>query len=385
MGGNADPSAPHTFELTPELLSAASHDNSTLPDLALVTDAMYRITLQGTDKAGNTGKKFIMSVVFDDIPPTLEIKYPESKTAVNHLDVAYGISEGLSTGQFIYTQVGGVSDPNSPVTFDLVGTELETIIDPPKLPKNPPVLQDGSIYNIVFKGVDLAMNTSESNLIDSVKYDITRPVITIHNPQPKSNLMGVEISIEISEDLMDGKMVWTRTGGLKSRVTRQKIPLYNEYLAEGMHPHAKLPMDKTLSASVIYSLSVDAQDFAKNQAEPVEVEKIEYIRSMAGKWYYKGQIIEVVWVFEPDDSGMKGRFMQGLSLGTKISDQEKGDFEFDFSQKPWVLTLDMDNPKKNRISLMEFIDNTHMRVVTGEKKPRNWQDGEVMEYEWRPE
>ena len=385
MGGNADPSAPHTFELTPELLSAASHDNSTLPDLALVTDAMYRITLQGTDKAGNTGKKFIMSVVFDDIPPTLEIKYPESKTAVNHLDVAYGISEGLSTGQFIYTQVGGVSDPNSPVTFDLVGTELETIIDPPKLPKNPPVLQDGSIYNIVFKGVDLAMNTSESNLIDSVKYDITRPVITIHNPQPKSNLMGVEISIEISEDLMDGKMVWTRTGGLKSRVTRQKIPLYNEYLAEGMHPHAKLPMDKTLSASVIYSLSVDAQDFAKNQAEPVEVEKIEYIRSMAGKWYYKGQIIEVVWVFEPDDSGMKGRFMQGLSLGTKISDQEKGDFEFDFSRKPWVLTLDMDNSKKNRISLMEFIDNTHMRVVTGEKKPRNWQDGEVMEYEWRPE
>jgi hypothetical protein len=28
MGGNADPSAPHTFELTPDLLSAASHDNS---------------------------------------------------------------------------------------------------------------------------------------------------------------------------------------------------------------------------------------------------------------------------------------------------------------------------------------------------------------------
>jgi hypothetical protein len=385
MGGNADPSAPHTFELTPDLLSAAAHDNSTLSDLKLVTDAMYRITLQGTDRAGNTGKKFIMSVVYDDIPPTLEIKYPESNTAVNHLDVAYRISEGLSTGQFIYTRVGGEPDPNSPVTFNLVGNELETIFESPKVPKNPPVLQDGSIYNIVFEGVDLAMNTSKSNVIDSVKYDVTRPVITIHNPQPKSNLMGVEISIEISEDLMDGKMVWTRTGGLKSRITRQKIPLYNEYLTEGMHPHAKLPMDKTLSASVIYSLSVDAQDFAKNLAEPVSVEGIEYIRSMAGSWYYKGQIIEVVWVFEPDESGIKGNFMQGLSLGTKISDQEKGKFEFDFSKKPWVLTLVMDNPEKNRISLMEFLDNTHMRVVTGEKKPRSWQDGEVMEYEWRPE
>ena len=385
MGGNADPSAPHTFELTPDLLSPAAHDNSTLPDLELVTDAMYRITLQGTDRAGNTGKKFIMSVVYDDIPPTLEIKYPESNTAVNHLDVAYRISEGLSTGQFIYTRVGGEPDPNSPVTFNLVGNELETIFESPKVPKNPPVLQDGSIYNIVFEGVDLAMNTSKSNVIDSVKYDVTRPVITIHNPQPKSNLMGVEISIEISEDLMDGKMVWTRTGGLKSRITRQKIPLYNEYLIEGMHPHAKLPMDKTLSASVIYSLSVDAQDFAKNLAEPVSVEGIEYIRSMAGSWYYKGQIIEVVWVFEPDESGIKGNFMQGLSLGTKISNQEKGKFEFDFSKKPWVLTLVMDNPEKNRISLMEFLDNTHMRVVTGEKKPQSWQDGEVMEYEWRPE
>jgi len=385
MGGNADPSAPHTFELTPELLSAASHDNSKLPNLELVTDAMYRITLEGTDRAGNTGKKFIMSVVYDDIPPTLEIKYPESNTAVNHLDVAYRISEGLSTGKFIYTRVGGEPDPNSPVTFNLIGNELETIFESPKVPKNSPVLQDGSIYNIVFEGVDLAMNTSTSNLIDSVKYDVTRPVITIHNPQSKSNLMGVEISIEISEDLMDGKMIWTRTGGLKSRITRQKIPLYNEYLTEGMHPHAKLPMEKTLSASVIYTLSVEAQDFAKNLAEPVSVEGIEYIRSMAGNWYYKGQIIEIIWVFEPDESGIKGNFMQGLSLGTKISDQEKGKFEFDFSKKPWVLKLEMDNPQKNRISLMMFLDNTHMRVVTGEKKPRSWQDGEVMEYEWRPE
>ena len=384
MGGKADPAAPHTFELTPELYIAGAHDNSTLPELNLVTDAMYRITLEGTDKAGNTGKKFIMSIVYDDVPPKLEITYPEPNSAKNHLDVAYHISEGLSSGQFIYTQIGGEPDPNSPVTFDLTGVELETFFESPKLPQNPPVLNDGSIYSIVFKGKDLAMNSSESAVVDSVKYDVTRPVIIIHNPEPNSNLMGTEISIEISEDLKDGKMVWTRIGGLKDRVTRHKIPLFNEYLTEGLHPHAKLPMDESLSASVIYALSVEAQDFALNQAEPVNVEGIEYIRSMAGNWYYKGQIIEVVWVFEPDESRIKGNFMQGLSLGTKISDQEKGKFSFDFSKKPWVLTLEMDNPEKSRISLMEFLDNTHMRVVTGEKKPRSWQDGEVMEYEWRP-
>ena len=179
-------------------------------------------------------------------------------------------------------------------------------------------------------------------------------------------------------------MVWTRTGGLRDRVTKHKIPLYDQYLTAGKHAKAKLPMEKSLSASVVYSLGVEASDFAGNEAEPVLVEFIEYIRSMAGNWYYKGQIIEVVWVFEPDETGLKGDFMQGLSLGTKISDQEKGRFSIDFSKKPWVITLDMDIPDNNRISLFEFTSNTTIRVVTGEKKPSSMNDGEIMEYEWRP-
>ena len=384
MGGSDDPAAPHTFDLTKDILKAGSFDNSSLGDLNLVADAMYRITLEGTDKANNTGKKFIMSVVYDDKPPTLEIKYPESNTAVNNLDIAYFISEGLSNGKFVYTQVSGLPDPNSPVSFDLTGIELETIFESPKSPKNPPVLNDGSVYNIQFVGEDLASNKSESNIIENVKYDITKPVISIYYPESKSNFMGTEINIEMSEDLREGTMIWTRTGGLRDRVTKHKIPLYDQYLTAGKHVKAKLPMEKSLSASVVYSLGVEASDFAGNEAEPVLVEFIEYIRSMAGNWYYKGQIIEVVWVFEPDETGLKGDFMQGLSLGTKISDQEKGRFSIDFSKKPWVITLDMDNPDKNRISLFEFTSNTTIRVVTGEKKPSSMNDGEIMEYEWRP-
>ena len=217
-----------------------------------------------------------------------------------------------------------------------------------------------------------------------MKYDITKPVISIFYPESKSNFMGTEINIEMSEDLREGTMIWTRTGGLRDRVTKHKIPLYDQYLTAGKHVKAKLPMEKSLSASVVYSLGVEASDFAGNEAEPILVEFIEYIRSMAGNWYYKGQIIEVVWVFEPDETGLKGDFMQGLSLGTKISDQEKGRFSIDFSKKPWVITLDMDNPDKNRISLFEFTSNTTIRVVTGEKKPSSMNDGEIMEYEWRP-
>ena len=82
--------------------------------------------------------------------------------------------------------------------------------------------------------------------------------------------------------------------------------------------------------------------FADNEAEPVLVENIEFIRNMGGKWYYKGAIIEVVWIFEPDASGVTGKFMQGLSLGTKISDEERGTYTFDFNQNPYLLTVAMD-------------------------------------------
>ena len=64
--------------------------------------------------------------------------------------------------------------------------KLETIFETPKVPKNPSVLNDGTIYNIQFLGEDLATNKAESNLIENVKYDITRPVITIFYPTQKS-------------------------------------------------------------------------------------------------------------------------------------------------------------------------------------------------------
>ena len=383
MGGDPDPSAPHEFTLSEDLLKPGMGDNSKLPQLDLIVNAMYRITLEGMDLAGNTGKKFVMSVVYDDVPPVLELKYPENNSAVNHLDISYSISEQLSLGEIIYTKIGGDPDPNSPIVINLESGELEMSFDQPQKTKQIPMLNDGSVYNIQFKGEDLATNNAESNLIESVKYDVTRPRIDIYYPTSNSYFMGSEINIDISEDLKEGKMVWTRTGGLSDEVDKQKIPLYDQYLKKGRYENASLPIEESLSSGVVYSLGVDAVDFADNEAEPVLVESIEYIRSMAGKWYYKGAIIEVVWVFEPDDSGISGRFMQGLSLGTKISNEEKGSFKFDFNQKPYLLTVEMDDASKNRISLVEFINNNKIRVVTGTKRPANMSDGEVMEYEWR--
>ena len=382
MGGAEDPDAPHEYALTSQLLSEGKHNNTSLPDLQLVENAMYRITLEGTDLAGNTGKKFIMSVVYDDVPPTIELKYPETNMVVNNLDISYYISEQLSEGQFIYTRIGGAPDPNSPVTMNLTNAELETFFEEPKMPSQPAVINDGSIYNIQFKAKDLAQNSSESNIMENVRYDITRPVIKIFNPEPNTFFIGSEINLDISEDLKEGTVTWTRTGGLNTAQAGYKINIDENILKKGT---LTLPIKANLSSSVIYSLSVNGIDFAGNESEPLNIESIEYIRNMKGKWYYKGAIIEVVWAFEPDQTNLSGNFMQGLSLGTKISDEEKGTYTFDFNQKPFLLTVDMEDPTKSRISLVEFLDNNRIRVVTGTKKPKNMADGEVMEYEWRPE
>jgi hypothetical protein len=386
MGGVEDPDAPHQVEFGADLLTKGDHDNSELPAPQLIVNAMYRITLTGTDRAGNTGKKFIMSIVFDDQPPELHILYPESNSQVNNVDIAYEITESLNSGQFTYTRTGGASDPSSPHVVELSGLELETVYKTPKTPNQPPVLQDGSVYSIDFEGVDLAGNASSAEKVENVRYDITKPVLSILKPVKDHYTIGSRVSFNLSENLKEGALIWSHSGGTSDSHPKHELELPADYLQKGTFDDVDLTFNYPLMAGGVYSLTIQGTDSAGNGNQPELVENVTYIRPMAGKWYFKGAIIEVVWVFDPDpdSDGSRGRFLQGLSLGTKISDQEKGRYQFNFDTTPWVLTLEMDNPEKSRISLFEFIDNTHMRVVTGTKKPKSWSDGEIMEYEYRP-
>ena len=107
---------------------------------------------------------------------------------------------------------------------------------------------------------------------------------------------------------------------------------------------------------------------------------------ISGNWFFQGAILTVVWTFEgdPGSDGTTGTFAQGMQMGSKISNQEHGRYEIDFSSKPWTLSYSMDKPGQSRISIFEFQDENHLRVVTGDKKkPKNWTDGEIMLYEYR--
>ena len=107
---------------------------------------------------------------------------------------------------------------------------------------------------------------------------------------------------------------------------------------------------------------------------------------ISGNWFFQGAILTVVWTFEgdPGSDGTTGTFAQGIQMDTKISNQEHGRYEIDFSSKPWTLRHTIDKSGQSRISIFEFQDEKHLRVVTGEnKKPKDWADGELMIYEKR--
>ena len=49
--------------------------------------------------------------------------------------------------------------------------------------------------------------------------------------------MGSDINIDIGEDLKEGAMIWSRTGGLNDNVTKHDIP-HDQYLKKGSYSKA---------------------------------------------------------------------------------------------------------------------------------------------------
>lgn len=247
-------------------------------------------------------------------------------------------------------------------------------------------LKDGSIYTFKFSGTDKAGNSSESEPKTQINYDISKPAISISSPPGNDVYVGSIVSYSLSEDMVSGTAIWTREGGKPDPSSPHNIALVPEELTSGDHSDLSLSNQTKLNVSTIYSLKIEGMDAAGNKSIPAVVNSIEHIRSLDGDWFFQGAIMTVVWSFEADagSDGTTGIFSQGIQMGTKISNQEYGRYEIDFSSKPWTLKWTMDRSGQSRISIFEFQDESHLRVVTRDrKKPKDWTDGEVMLYEFR--
>ena len=123
LGGVKDTLAPYTAILTEEERAEGDHIEIELSNNpTVVENALYTMTISGTDRAGNKTKRtFVPGLQYDFTPPELTIISPVNKDAVNHKKVHFINSEKLASAQMIYRRTGGMSDPSSPHIIELSG------------------------------------------------------------------------------------------------------------------------------------------------------------------------------------------------------------------------------------------------------------------------
>ncbi|MEE9166154.1 MAG: Ig-like domain-containing protein [Candidatus Neomarinimicrobiota bacterium] len=375
ISGMEDPGSPYTVELKGEELFAGRRESFAPPGLGtLVSGASYSVEFSGTDRAGNgTDTLGIETVVFDDTSPVFTVISPETSAYLSHSRISYGLSETISAGTVSWAPTDG----GTPLVQSLVGSELEEgPHDNIDLADSPDLL-DGTVYDIRFEGGDLAGNESDPAVITGVTYDVTVPKIrvTLDSEAPRTFTFDTPVTIRNSETMSEITFSWERESGAADPGSPHVLSLPEENLLEGDHSEVLLPGADALQPGTVYTLVVRGSDLAGNESRPQTVESIDIIRDLEGDWLSKTALLTAVWSFRGQEE-----FLQGVMMGTRISQQEPGSVSIDFSKRPFEITIEFDSGVK-RYAIFEFTGWNTMRVAIGEKKPKSWSDGDLMEFE----
>jgi hypothetical protein len=382
--GEEDKNSPHTIDIPSEYFGKGKQETSSITTPNLINGTVYRLTLNGRDLAGNLSGVVYHNMNYDIENPKLSIIYPLDKPANNNTDIGYELSEQLGSATITYTWLDGVEDGNSPHIINIDQRSLpEGATD--RYPLNPaPFLVDGASYKIELEGVDRAGNKSNLSIRNSMLYDITKPILSMSIPKEGLVNIGKEISYSISEDLFESEVVWNRVGGNTDNNSPHNIEFTDEEKLKGEYELVVLDKTTDLLSSTIYNISIQGIDPAGNESEPLVINNVDYVRSIDGKWIFKGAVITVVWNFTTTSGadGLTGDFEQWIQMGAKVSNREKGTFTIDYSAKPWTLDWTLSSSGIRRISLFNFGDNEILNVITGQSKPEDWDDGQIMQYKY---
>ncbi|MFL3051321.1 MAG: hypothetical protein ACJZ02_06505 [Candidatus Neomarinimicrobiota bacterium] len=276
-GGSADPRSPHEISLSNEELLSKPFDGYLMNQPTLVDGASYRITFNGEDPAGNqVDEVFLKDVKVDFSPPIITVSSPLSGAAIKEPIISYSISEDLKDGTMFWTQIEGVADPASPHMVPLDSDELLSGDHPDVNLIFPPLLSDGSIYNFAFVGIDYAGNQSDTLIIESLRYDVTEPIITVNSPVDGDYLNEILPSFSFSEDMLEATITWTQIGGVEDVNTPHESVLTGNELLSGDHVKTALLNLPALVDGAIYSVLFSGLDLAGNYAQEVFIDKVTY-------------------------------------------------------------------------------------------------------------
>jgi len=275
-GGADDPSPPRIINLDNSMLTSGSHPEILSANFdPLVSGAIYTLTLEGIDMAGNAGKNFnVTNLSYDDISPNIIVNYPQVNQYVNTKEVDYSLSELFKSGQISWIRTGGSSDPYSPHEIILNASELSSGDHPQSITSNIPDLVDGSIYSIVFSGIDMAGNTSEVVTIPMVTYDISAPLFTLLWPESMKAINEPEISYSLSEKMQKASLVWKHVAGVTDPNSPHTIELLGDEMVKGSFEKVSLTMEPTLVDGAIYDISTIGNDQAGNNLTSSTIQQV---------------------------------------------------------------------------------------------------------------
>ena len=280
----------YDFELD-ELGSGGHVLKNVLPQDVLDEDRDNNLIIIGTDLAGNSSSMELSNIVYDVTPPELIIKYPETNDVLTIVEFAFTISEVLKDGRFICTQTAGAFDEESPRLIQLSGYELEKSQKSKKPPLNKTTLNNGSVYEIEFKGVDFADNFAQPSVVSNVLFDNENPEIIILAPANNEIVYGASISYSLSENLKEGKIIWKKKEGKFSLMRlilslfsflasdSKEIDMVEEELTKGDHIKI-VPYNQTeLKTGEIYSLTIQGVDMGGNIGNSAIIQEIQVMNS----------------------------------------------------------------------------------------------------------
>jgi len=298
--GSADSGSPHEKELTGTELNSGVHTDITLTnDPTLVEGAIYVITFDVTDAAGNvatsvsvTDITYDLNTDFNTQTPTLTSPMTSSKDN-STVAIDFSLPEAASSGtvKMTFTRTNGSVDVNSPhvITFvsefetaaqhttTLDGSNLSNHLNVSSVNSDPnDTLVDGAIYDVKIEYQDAAGNSAASVTNNNFTYDITSPTISSTAPVTGTAVNSTIVSYTLSEAVVSGTITWTRTDGSADSGSPHTKELTGTELNSGVHTDITLTNDPTLVNGTIYTITFNVTDAAGNAATSVSITNVTY-------------------------------------------------------------------------------------------------------------
>ena len=277
LSGIRDTLSPHVYQLPKKELQLGLHKALLDDALPLMDTTTYSFKFIGIDPASNISAPAIREPIYYDIsPPVYTQIYPNMGSHVNNPRLSFIVSEDLAVGEFTWVYREGLQDTAAPHVIALVNNERKGDTRTNWMLKNQTELSDGTIYDLIFIGQDLAGNQTGFITTPDITYDITLPVFAILDPVNEAFVNYLTVSYEISEPLREGTITWTALNPVKDPESPRIISINREEMTEGVFTDVLLANMTNLIDSVTYNLEMKGADLATNEGIPSKVTSVHY-------------------------------------------------------------------------------------------------------------